>query len=581
MRRALPAVAVSGLALLVLVLGVLADVLIAVAIAGLVLPAATARLHTVLASAAPSLRQVLRRDADVVLAIGELVVLVAVVRSDLLGSAAETVVVAGVIAAAMLRPTWAVLTAADARLRRPRASLRHLPGPGGSLPAPSPALGLLGTFFVTGASALMPLALLVAATTGVTMLLVPAALSAALVLLAVVAAALASVVALARRPRGAALVRAVHEAVLAHGPTLVLYSNGGAHDLHWITPWLPVLEDLQGRGRPALIMLRKSEAVDLVPATTVPLVCLPEGGDVLPFTLPDARVALFVANGAENVRLLRNPVLRSAFIGHGDSDKASSANPTVTMYDEVWVAGEAGRRRYLEAGVRLRPEQVRVVGRPQLSRVDPASTRPPGAPFSVLYAPTWEGVGDDPHESSLALSGRQVVRALLDAEVRVVFRPHPATGRGRPAHAGARRGVGALLAAAGPQHATVGAGGRDLYACFNDADALVADVSGVVSDFLAADKPYLVVNGAGSDELEFHKRNPSTAGAYLVGPGASGLTAALADLRSGDSMAERRRAVRRDLVGPPAQDPVGVFADALDALAATAAPPGQDVRVAS
>ena len=572
MRRALPAAAVAALALAVLVVGVLAGVLVAVALAALVLTAATARLHAVLAAAAPSQRAVLRRDANAVLALGDLLVLVAVVRADLLGSAAETTVVAAVVAAAVLRLAWTVLVDADARLRTPRALLRGLPGPG-PLPAPSPALGAPGAAVVGGAPALVPLALLVAATTGSSALLVPAALAAALALVVAVAVALVAVAALARRPRGAALLRAVHQAVLAHAPTLVLYSNGGAHDLHWITPWLPVLEDLQARGRPALVMLRKAEALDLVPATTVPLVCLPQGGDVLPFALPDARVALFVANGGENVRLLRNPALASAFVGHGDSDKASSANPAVTMYDEVWVAGEAGRRRYAEAGVRLPPERVRVVGRPQLSRVVPGP-RPPGVTFTVLYAPTWEGVHADPHESSLAHSGRQVVQVLLDAGVRVVFRPHPATGRRSAAHAAALRDVPAMLAAAGPQHATVGAGGPDLYACFNEADAMVADVSGVVSDFLAADKPYLVVDGAGGDEREFRERNPSTAGAYLVGPGGAGLAAALADARSGDSMAARRRAVRRDLIGPPADDPVGVFADALDALAATAVPTG-------
>lgn len=79
--------------------------------------------------------------------------------------------------------------------------------------------------------------------------------------------------------------------------------------------------------------------------------------------------------------------------------------------------------------------------------------------------------------------------------------------------------------------------GVDLYELFDRADLLVADVSGVVPDFLASGKPYVLVDGEDLPPEEFRRRTPSAAGACVVGPGAAGLPAALADARGGARLA--------------------------------------------
>lgn len=316
-------------------------------------------------------------------------------------------------------------------------------------------------------------------------------------------------------------------------------------------------------------MLRYAASAPALGPTSLPIVCLPEGEQVTRLRLPAGCTGLYVANARDNLPLIRKPELPSAFVGHGDSDKATSASPASKVYDEVWVAGESGRQRYLRAGVGVRSEDVRVVGRPQVRRVQPARQHSLGEPFTVLYAPTWEGPYNDPAVSSLLHSGLAVVRTLLACEgVRVLFRPHPATGNVVPACADVSRRIGELLAQAGPQHAVVPPASTDLYDCFNDADAMVADLSGVVSDFLASDKPYFIVNGSDLSDECFREQNPSSAGAYLVGRGAAGLAAALEDARGPDTMRERRREVRTWTIGPPTADPVGLFAEAVDALSA-------------
>src|SRR5206468_9182899 len=63
--------------------------------------------------------------------------------------------------------------------------------------------------------------------------------------------------------------------------------------------------------------------------------------------------------------------------------------------------------------------------------------------------PTWEGWGDDPHHTSLPHVGARLVESLLQAGVRVVYRPHPLTGVRNVAVRRADEAVTALLRAAG------------------------------------------------------------------------------------------------------------------------------------
>ena len=61
------------------------------------------------------------------------------------------------------------------------------------------------------------------------------------------------------------------------------------------------------------------------------------------------------------------------------------------MPNQVWVAGQAGRDRYLRAGVGVRDDDIVEVGRPQLADLSQAGEGTAGPLRTVLYAPTWEG----------------------------------------------------------------------------------------------------------------------------------------------------------------------------------------------
>jgi hypothetical protein len=197
-----------------------------------------------------------------------------------------------------------------------------------------------------------------------------------------------------------------------------------------------------------VIIMRERALVPLLGRTGLPVVCVDGSADLMNFTLPSVRVALYPANTGKNIHMLRSRSVAHVFVGHGDSDKAASSNPYAKVYDEVWVAGTAGRDRYLRAGVGVRDEDIVEVGRPQLASLAQVSEGRADPLRTVLYAPTWEGWdAADPTQTSLILMGPRIVRALLDhAPLRVLYKPHPLTGTRDPRAARAHEKIAALIA---------------------------------------------------------------------------------------------------------------------------------------
>jgi hypothetical protein len=101
------------------------------------------------------------------------------------------------------------------------------------------------------------------------------------------------------------------------------------------------------------------------------------------------------------------------------------------------------------------------------------------------------------------------------------------------------------------------------------ADALVADVSGVITDFLGLDRPYAVLNPAGIAADQFLTRFPTSAGGLLIGPDLDGLNTLLhAATGDRDPTAQARKYLRDRLLGPSGSDRLGAFRAAVDRLCA-------------
>ncbi|MFG2457964.1 hypothetical protein ACGFWE_12965 [Streptomyces sp. NPDC048523] len=469
-------------------------------------------------------------------------------------------------------------------------------------------------------------------------------------------------------PNADKVLARVDEWLRDYKPETVLYFSGSKDSVYQVNMWLETMEQLDSR---PLIILRERVILQNLAPTTVPVICVPGGVHLMNMDLSTVRVALYAANVGKNIHLLRVPTMKHVFIGHGDSDKLASVNPFSKAYDEVWVAGRAGRDRYAIADVGVRDEDIVEVGRPQLAPIQKRQGTPgprggaaDGYCPTVLYAPTWEGWDGDPGNTSLMLAGENIVRKLLKADppVRVLYKPHPFTGTVLPKAAAAHEKVTALIVQAAAERATdprfptdaaalaaataelariearlavlVGSGGekgdeaeasRDgvvdvakyeeiarlrgewndvywrsfpqwqhrvvtgaeprLYDCFNVSDAMVSDISSVVSDFIASGKPYAVTDSAELGIEEFKRQNTAVRAATILSNQATELGELLDAVRdpAADPLAEDRVELKQYLLGPDEPLSIEQFNTAVANLAikAEARNVGQESRPAA
>ena len=370
-----------------------------------------------------------------------------------------------------------------------------------------------------------------------------------------------------RRRVAARIRRRLPDAIAQYGPRFVLYTARPDDASYQLTMWLPYLERA---GRPFLIVTREELPAEAIAAQcAVPVVCCRAVADLDLIMTESLRAAFYVNASSGNGSLIRYHQLTHVYLGHGDSDKPPSYNPTHAMYDRIFTAGPAANRRYGDHGVLIDPAKFRVVGRPQVEAVRPprpgrSAERMAGARPVILYAPTWKG-----HVSETALSSldraEEIVTALLDRDVEVIFRPHPFS-YDDPDDAAIIDRVKGLLAADerrsdrrhryGPAAETE----LDAFGCMNASDSMISDVSSVVSDFLQSGKPYAMIAPPDLDAEQFLTGYPVARAGYLVDHDLAALPRVLDELLvpAGDRLAPVRALVRADYLG---DFPVEGYAD--------------------
>jgi hypothetical protein len=302
--------------------------------------------------------------------------------------------------------------------------------------------------------------------------------------------------------------------------------------------WLRPLAELDHR---VAVVLRSYQVFDALDDVTVPVICTPYNGTIASLPLPSRVAGLFVTHSGNNLSLIRRPEVRSVFIGHGDSDKPDSVNPFARVYDEVWVAGPLGRRRYEQAAVGVRDAAIVEIGRPPITVLQQA----PAVPPTVVYAPTWEGWGDDPHHSSLPHVGVELVERLASLpDIQVRYRPHPLTGRRNRDVRAAHERILELVAVVPAE--------ESLSDTFAASSGLIGDVSSVINEYLPYDRPYAVVDTRGVGTDAFHTRFPSTRGGFVLPIDLEGLDEFVAAVLG---RADATRTIRRELVADALGDP--------------------------
>ncbi|WBB69896.1 CDP-glycerol glycerophosphotransferase family protein [Micromonospora sp. WMMD812] len=368
-----------------------------------------------------------------------------------------------------------------------------------------------------------------------------------------------------RRLRPPAGGGAVGRALRRHEPEFLLYFSAPPGSEYQVTMWLPYLERI---GRPFVVLLREPEFLaPVAAATTAPVVYCPTLRAMDEALAPSLKVAFYVNHGAKNSHCIRFTQLTHIQLHHGDSDKAPSANPVSAIFDRIFVAGPAAIERYARAGVDIPAEKFVVVGRPQVESIGVRpEPLPAGAPRTVLYTPTWTGHHADADYCSLPVA-EPLLRRLLDRGATVILRAHPYTAQ-NPASARQLGRLTELLAAdrarTGRPHVWGAAASRDLslVECVNRSDALISDVSGVISDYLYSGKPFAVTD-MGAEGDRFPERFPLAGAGYVLRRDMTNLDEVLDRLLGADPLAPERWATRRRYLGDfPAASYADAFLDA-------------------
>ena len=111
-----------------------------------------------------------------------------------------------------------------------------------------------------------------------------------------------------------------------------------------------------------------------------------------------------------------------------------------------------------------------------------------------------------------------------------------------------------------------------LYQCFNESDAMVSDISSVVSDFVATGKPYAITDSAELGEEEFKRQNTAARAALILDNKATRvgeLVRAVVD-PSADPLTAARREIKHYLLGPDEPSSIVRFTRAVRDLAGKA-----------
>jgi hypothetical protein len=122
------------------------------------------------------------------------------------------------------------------------------------------------------------------------------------------------------------------------------------------------------------------------------------------------------------------------------------------------------------------------------------------------------------------------------------------------------------------QHEVVRGPMPHLFDCFNVSDALISDISSVVSDFIGSGKPYAIIDSGELGEREFKRQNTAARAALILDNRASRigeLIDAVTDER-GDSQRFARKELKEYLLGPDKPTSMVRFAEAVRELGAKA-----------
>lgn len=231
------------------------------------------------------------------------------------------------------------------------------------------------------------------------------------------------------------------------------------------------------------------------------------------------------------------PGMFHVFIGHGDSDKESSSRSTAGQFDYIFVADADARLRYCHQ--RFSQRMFYEIGAPFYEGIKQAKSDAKAS--RVVYAPTWEGYSDGNNYTSLpTISEIATNQPRVFGGLAMSFMCHPGAGVRLPEVKSAVAVLERRFTASKNSSKT---------SVFNSSDAMLTDISGVMTEYLATRKP-IVVTDIGTEAFRSAlARSTLTEYVALWSPGAESLSDAIARAMTDPIKSAREAAATRKFGG--------------------------------
>ncbi|MFT3799493.1 CDP-glycerol glycerophosphotransferase family protein [Microbacterium sp.] len=279
---------------------------------------------------------------------------------------------------------------------------------------------------------------------------------------------------------------------------VAVYFADGEVNMYQVRQWYKPLQRIASRWPVVVLARTATGARSILDDGALPVAFVPTVRDLERYVATqDLRVVLYANQNTRNFQMFRYGRRWHVFINHGESDKMYMTTNQFKAYDYALIAGDAARERLgrvlwdYDLDARTIP-----IGRPQADHYSGELPYPPDDRTVVLYAPTWEGDRPSAHYGSIRTHGEALAAAVLaSADHRLIYRPHPRSGVVDAEYGAANARIIAAIAAANaadPSARHVYDEGPDLGWQLAAADVAVVDISAMVYDRLAADKPLMV-----------------------------------------------------------------------------------------
>lgn len=339
----------------------------------------------------------------------------------------------------------------------------------------------------------------------------------------------------------------------AFSPELIIYASGMPGSEYQINQWIDTFEQLNYR---TAIVLRKSHLTENLAKTKLKVFYARSHAEVEWLLNNGPRAVFYPANAMENAQALRQYNLIHIFINHGESDKVVNQSKFLMAYDKIFVSGPSARLRLEQANLPLREGQIEEVGRPQAENHLKRGKQVHTSIKRILYAPTWEGFGENANYSSIETLGEKLISVLPklpNTEIR--FKPHPYTGKRKKECKAALRKIVLICR---KHNIRVIETHESLYESMNWSDILITDTSSVLSDYLITEKPIILCQTKNIIE-----KSQAQQAAYTLSKAEDAIDI-ISSIAMNDTLQGYRKTVREHIFGCSNQSAMDKFKFSLD-----------------